>query len=192
MRKLVLVLIAVIAVGPWSWNTPRPAQGVGNTFAFPLSLKGKTNQTDIALPAGSKDIVGKVNDKILASVLRGEILPGHTAPDFATDFLQLDPGGRFYLLFDGRDSWRVATNPFGTGVVTTLNGQTSLQGNFWMAGKVGFPMVGPSADAFAVGKVKFAKGTFNPLKISGTVHFVSKDVGECFTLKFKTVGGPLS
>ncbi len=190
MRRC-LVLLTVLAVGLWFWPTPRHAEGTGQTFVFQLSIKGKTNQTDIAFPPGSKDIVGKVNDKILASVLRGEILPGHSAVDFATDFLDLDPGGKFYLLYDGRDSWRVATNPQGTGIVTTLNGQTSVQGLFWMAGGVSFPMVGPIANTFAVGKLKFAKGTFNPTKISGVVHFVSKDIGECFTLKFKTVGPPL-
>ena len=190
MRKTALVVLALIAV--WSWRTPHPAQGVGNTLVFPLSIKGKTNQTDVFLPPGSKDVQGKVNDKILASVLRGEVLPGHTFVDFATQFLQLDPQGKFYLLYDGRDSWRVATNPGGTGVVTTLHGQTSVQGNFWMAGQVTFPMAGPIADGFAVGKLKFAKGTFNPTKISGVVHFVSKDIGECFTLKFKSVGGPLT
>src|SRR5258705_4393942 len=98
----------------WSWQKPYTAQG-GGTFVFELSIKGKTNQTDIAFPPGSKDIIGKVNDKILASVLRGEILPGHSALDFATDYLHLDPGGKFYLLYDGRDTWRIATNPVGTG-----------------------------------------------------------------------------
>ncbi len=183
MRKTALVVLVLTAL--WSWRTPHPAQGVGNTFVFPLSVKGKTNQTDVDLPPGSKDVQGKVNDKILTAVLQG------TLPDFAAQYLQLDPGGKFYLLYDGRDSWRVATNPGGSGVVTTLHGQTSAQGSFWMAGQVSFPMMGPIADGFAVGKLKFAKGTFNPTKISGVVHFVSKDIGECFTLKFKSVGGPL-
>jgi len=190
MRKTLPALVIIAGFAVWSWFAPRPAQSVGTTFVFELSVKGKTNQTDIFLPPGSHDVTGKVNDKILASVLRGEILPGHTVLDFATDYLHLDPGGKFYLLYDGRDSWRVATNPTGIGA-TTLNGQTSVQGNFWLAGKVGFPIVGPNADAFVVGKLKFAKGTFNPVKISGLAHFVSKDIGECFTLKFKTVGPPL-
>jgi hypothetical protein len=187
MRKIALVLLALVAVGVWSWRAPRPAQGTAPSFVFPLSVSGKTNQTDLDFGPGSKDHTPKVNDKIIAAVLQG------TLPDFATQFLQLDPAGRFYLFFDGRDSWRVGTNEFGTGVTTTLNGQTSAQGNFWMAGQVSFPMAGPVANAFAVGKVKFAKGTFNPTKVSGTVYFVSKDLGECFTLKFTTVGkGPLT
>ncbi len=185
MRKASLALLALVAVASWLWYAPRRAESGGNAVVFQLSIKGKTNQTDIAFPPGSKDIVGKVNDKILAAVLQG------TLPDFAAQYLQLDGGGKFYLLYDGRDTWRVATNATGSGVFTTLNGQTSVQGNFWLAGKVGFPVVGPNADAFAVGKLKFAKGTFTPTKISGVVHFVSKDIGECFTLKFKTVGGPL-
>jgi len=185
MRKTLFALVLILVSG-WLSIPTRPAQSGANTFVFALSVKGKTNQTDIAFPPGAKDIVGKVNDKILAGVLQGAI------PDFAADFLQLDPGGKFYLLYDGRDQWRVATNPNGTGAVTTLHGQTSVQGLFWMAGKVGVPMVGPDADAVAVGKLKFAKGTFNPTKISGVVHFVSEDVGEAFTLKFKTVGPPLT
>lgn len=184
MRKTLVALVVMIAVAAWSWLAPRPAQSVGNALVFQLSIKGKTNQTDIAFPPGSKDIVGKVNDKILAAVLQGVL------PDFAAQYLQLDGGGKFYLLYDGRDTWRIATNPTGSGVITTLNGQTSVQGNFWMAGKPGFPIMA-DADAFAVGKLKFAKGTFNPTKISGVVHFVSKQIGECFTLKFKTVGPPL-
>lgn len=187
MRKTLVALVAVITVAAWSWYAPRPVQSTNNSVVFQLSIKGKTNQTDIAFPAGSKDIVGKVNDKILAAVLQGAL------PDFAAQFLQLDPAGRFYLIYDSRDTWRVATNPSGSGAaVTILNGQTSVQGAFWMAGKVGFPMAGPDADAFAVGKLKFAKGTFTPTKISGVVHFVSKDIGECFSLKFKTVGPPLA
>ncbi len=66
---------------------------------------------------------------------------------------------------------------------------TSLQGLFWMAGSARFPMGGFQGDALAVGKLKFAKGTFNPTKISGVVHFVSESVGEAFTLKCKS-GGP--
>ncbi len=53
-------------------------------------------------------------------------------------------------------------------------------------------MIGPLADAFMTGKVKFAKGTLNPVKISGTMHFVSVAIGEGLTVKFKTVGGPLT
>jgi hypothetical protein len=190
MRKTFVALVALAAFAAWSSYLPRPVQGVGHTFVFPLSIKGKANQTDVVLFPGAHDILGPVNDKILASVLRGEILPGHTILDYATPFLHLDMGGQFYLLYDGRDSWRVATNPNGT-FATTLTGQTSVQGNFWMAGQYNFPMAGPIANTFAVGKVKFAKGTFSPTKISGIVHFVSKDIGECFSLKFKTVGPPL-
>lgn len=38
--------------------------------------------------------------------------------------------------------------------------------------------------------MKFAKGTFDPVKIKGTLRFVSAAIGEGFTLKFKTVGAP--
>ncbi len=189
MRKIALVLLAVITVATWSWYTPRPAESGGQTVVFPLSVSGKAVQTDIAFGPGFKPTRGKVTDKILGAILRGE-----NTSDYSVDFLDLlnsDGSGRFYLYFDGRGAdgsitMRVATNSNGT-MATTLEGAITQDGVFWIAGKYSVPIIGTIADAFATGKVKFAKGTFIPLKISGTVHFVSNAIGEGFTLKFKTL-----
>ncbi|MEO6025494.1 MAG: hypothetical protein ABIR79_01320 [Candidatus Binatia bacterium] len=189
MRTISLVLLAVITVAAWSWSTPRQAEGVGQTVIFPLSVSGKVTQTDIAIGPGFKPKPQKANDKIIGAILRGE-----NTSDYSVDFLDLlnsDGSGRFYLYFDGRGadgstSMRVATNGNGA-MATTLEGAITQDGVFWIAGKYSAPVVGTIADAFATGKVKFAKGTFTPLKISGTVHFVSATIGEGFTLKFKTL-----
>jgi len=192
MRKLLVPLFVVLLYS--AWLRPAPVQSGGGTAVFPLSISGKALQTDIAFGPGFKPKPGKVNDKILAAILRGE-----NTSDFSVDFLDIlnhDGSGRFYLYFDGRGvdgstTMRVGTNPNGT-QTTALQGAISQDGQFWIAGKYNLPMIGPLADAFAVGKVKFEKGTFNPTKISGVLHFVSATIGEGFTVKFKTVGSPLS
>jgi hypothetical protein len=189
MRKISLVLLVVLSIAAWSWYTPRQAVGGGQTVVFPLSVSGKAVQTDIAFGPGFKPKPGKVNNKILGAILRGE-----NTSDYSVGFLDLlnsDGSGRFYLYFDGREadgstSMRVATNPNGA-MATTLTGAVTQDGTFWIAGTYSVPILGTIADTFATGKVKFAKGTFTPLKISGTVHFVSNAIGEGFTLKFKTL-----
>lgn len=191
MRKLLVPLFVILLYS--AWLRPAPVVSAGPSFVFPLSISGKAVQTDIALGPGFKPGRGKVNDKILAAILRGE-----NTSDFSVDFLDVanhDGSGRFYLFFDGRGvdgslNLRVATNPAGT-LAATLTGAVTQDGEFWVAGKYNLPMIGPLADAFATGKVKFAKGTFNPTKISGVLHFVSNAIGEGFTVKFKTVGAPL-
>ncbi|MCC6848309.1 MAG: hypothetical protein IT294_07395 [Deltaproteobacteria bacterium] len=192
MHKIVVSLLAVLLYSVWL--RPEPAESVGPAFVFPLSVSGKAVQTDIAVGPGFKPTRGKVNDKIVAAILRGE-----NASDYSVQFLDIlghDGSGRFYLYFDGRAvdgsvTMRIATNPSGS-MTTALTGAITQDGEFWIAGKYDLPLIGPLADAFAKGKVKFAKGTFNPTKISGVVHFVSNAIGEGFTLKFKTIGGPLS
>jgi hypothetical protein len=192
MRKLLVVLV-VVALGALWFRTPQVGS-VGQTFVFPLSVSGKATQTDIAFGPGFKPRPGKVNDKILAAILRGENTSDYSVPFI--DVLGSDGTGRFYLLFDGRGAdgsvnMRVATSP-NSPLAATLTGAITQDGVFWIAGKYNLPMVGPLADAFATGKVKFAKGTFNPVKITGTLNFVSAAIGEGFTVKFKTVGGALS
>lgn len=187
MRKLlVFVVVSVLAA---LWLRPGAVQSVPPSFVFTLSLSGKTVQTDIAAPPGFKPGRGKVNDKIVGAILRGD-----NTTDYSVGFLDIlhhDGSGRFYLYFDGRGddgsvTMRVGTNA--TGVMTTaLTGAITQDGAFWIAGKYDLPLIGPYADVFAAGNVKFAKGTFDPVKISGTVHFVSNAIGEAFTLKFKTV-----
>lgn len=187
MRKLVVPFLIVLIYSVWL--RPTPVQSGGSTTVFPVSIAGKAIQTDIALGPGFKPIPGKVNDKIIAAILRGE-----NTSDYSVSFLDIlnhDGTGRFYLFFDGRQSdgsvtMRVATNPSGT-LAASLTGAVTQDGTFWIAGKYDLPMIGPLADVFATGKVKFAKGTFDPLKITGTVHFVSNAIGEGFTVKFKTL-----
>lgn len=192
MRKLLVVLLVVLVSA--LWLRPRHVESNGSNAVFPLSLSGKAIQTDIAFGPGFKPTPGKVSDKIVAAILRGE-----NTSDFSVSFLDIlnhDGSGRFYLYFDGRGAdgstvMRVGTNPNGS-PTTSLTGAITQDGTFWIAGKYDLPMIGPLADVFATGKVKFAKGTFNPTKISGVVHFVSNAIGEGFTLKFKTKGGPLA
>ncbi len=190
MRKSVLVLLVFTVVA--FAVRPRRAEPVGS-LVFPLSISGKVWQTDVALGPGFKEKPGKVNDKILAAVLRQQL------PDFAADFLNLDPGGRFYLYFDGRGSdgrttWRVATNPNGA-LTTTLDGVMTQDGVFFLSGSYSPPMLGAIGSCFVTGKAKFDKGTFNPSKISGTCSCILSSepiIGEAFTVKFKTVGAPVS
>ena len=193
MRKTLFALVLILVSG-WLSIPTRQAVSGADTFVFPLSVSGKAVQTDIAFGPGFKPVRGKVSDKIIAAILRGE-----NTSDFSVDFLDIlnhDGSGRFYLFFDGRGidgsiTMRVATNAAGT-LGTALTGAITQDGQFWIAGSYDLPMLGPLADVFATGKVKFAKGTFNPVKISGVVHFVSNAIGEGFTLKFKNAGGPLT
>ena len=115
MRKLAVLVLIVLAYSVWL--RPARVQSGGNTAVFPLSISGKAIQTDIALGPGFKPIPGKVNDKIIAAILRGE-----NTSDYSVAFLDVlnhDGSGRFYLLFDGRQddgsvTMRVATNQNGT------------------------------------------------------------------------------
>jgi hypothetical protein len=190
MKKRSILVLAVMLLGAF-WLHPRTAEPIVS-LVYPLSIKGKVWQTDIAFGPGFKVGPGKVNDKILAAVLRQEL------PDFAADFLNLDPGGHFFLFFDGRGAdgrttWRVATNDAGT-LATTLTGIMTQDGIFFLSGSYSPPGLGAIGSCFLTGKAKFAKGTFNPTKISGTCSCLLSSagiIGEGFTVKFKTAGGPL-
>src|SRR3982751_5739083 len=98
MRKFLVVLV-VVALGALWFRTP-PVGSVGQTFVFPLSVSGKAIQTDIAFGPGFKPRPGKVNDKILGAILRGENTSDYSVPFI--DVLGSDGTGRFYLHFDGR------------------------------------------------------------------------------------------
>ncbi len=188
MRKVlfpVLVLLLVV-----TWLRPPRSEGVVPSFVFPISVSGKAFTTNLSFPFKP----GKVNDKILGAILRGENTDDESVPFL--DILHSDPSGRFFVYFDGRNadgttSWRVATNPNGV-MVTTINGAMTQDGVFWLAGTYAVPVMGTVADAFVNGQVKFAKGTFTPVKITGTLNFVSNVIFQSFTLKFKTVGKPTS
>jgi len=192
MRKLHTgVLVLALLVGSF-WLRPGPAVSVGTSFVFPLSVKGTARQTDLAFGPGTKITPDKINDKILGAILRGENTSAYSAQFL--DVLHSDPSGRFFLFFDGRGadgstSWRFATNPNGT-MATTVHGAIAQDGFFWLAGQYTLPVLGTMADVFFEGRVKFAKGTFDPVKINGTFNLVSVAAGEGITLKFKTVGAP--
>lgn len=145
---------------------------------FELKMSGKSWQTGVVLNPGVKPPIGKVTNKDIAAVLKEEL------PDFAADYLDLDPGGRFYLFYDTKSSWRVATNSAGTNA-TTLHGQVANDGVFWMAGSYDF--AGAGGDVFVTGKVTFKKGTFEPKKVKGKMYFVSETITTGLNLKFQTV-----
>ena len=191
MRKTLVAISLVLVV--FVWLRPHRAESVGPSFVFPLSLSGAARQTDLGFGPGTKITPAKIDDKVMAALLRGEE-PGAFPVPFL-DVAHADPSGRFFVYFDGRNpdgstSWRFATNSTGT-MATTLQGSITQDGFFWLAGTYDLPTVG-SASVFMQGQVKFAKGTFNPTKISGICNFVSAALGEGFTVKFKTVGKPLA
>jgi len=177
-----LVLVAAFtALTLWSTHAPNPARGAPAALSiFPLKLGGKTWATGIVEVPGKKVGVGKAKDKNITAVLTAVL------PDFAADFLQLDPSGRFFLHYDGKTSWRVATNAAGDNP-TTLTGQVANDGTFWMFGEYDIPMHAENGHAFVTGKVKFERGTFNPKKVSGVVYFHGEPITSGLILKFKTL-----
>jgi hypothetical protein len=192
MRKITLLLFVLFLTA--LWFRPQPSESVGQSFVFPLSLSGKTWTTDIAFGPGFKPKAEKVNDKIVGAILRGEDTEDESVPFL--DLLHSDPSGRFFLYFDGRNadgttSWRVGTNPNGV-MTTTAHGVITQDGFFWLTSSYTLPLVGTTAEIFINGRAKFAKDTFNPTKIAGTLNLLSTNPGHGFTVKFKTVGKPLS
>lgn len=157
----------------------------GGTFIFPLSIKGKSWQTQVILNPGVKPPVGKIDDGKIAGVLQG------TLPDFAAQFLDLDASGQFFLYYQGRETWRVGTNATAENL-TTLTGQVANDGVFWMTGAYTPPGAGaPIGTLFLHGTVKFVRGTFDPASIRGDALFVAGgNVGSGLELKWKTVGSP--
>lgn len=186
MRKLapLVVVLGLMAV----WPQPHPVLSGGATTIFPLSIKGKTYQPAVSF--GGKAPSGKLNDKVIAATLQG------TLADFASTFLDLDPSGRFFVYFDGRNAngtgvFRVATHANGVDT-TSMNASITPEGLFWAVGKYTMPVVGQDADIFMTGKITFVKGTFTPKKITGVFNFMFIGTGmaptnETFTMKFKTL-----
>lgn len=107
-----------------------------------LSLNGKVYRTFPRNP-GEKAPLHKANDKII-----GPILQDINLFDFSAPYVRRDAEGRYFLYYDGKDSWRVATNRNGTDTTTVLN-QVANRGTFWMFGTYDLPMVGPLADGMA-------------------------------------------
>jgi hypothetical protein len=182
MRKIAVALVVLIGCFVWSWRTPQPARSALPTVVFPLKIDGKSWQPQIIGVPGKAIGTGPVKDGKTMQILQGIL------PDFASDYLDLDPGGKFFLYYDSQTQWRAATNPNGQDT-TTLTGQISNDGVVWMFGKYTLPM-GDPADIFVTGKVKYQKaapGTYIPTSIKGTVFFSSTEIDTGMILKFKTL-----
>jgi len=182
MRKVILAGLAIVAMLASAGHGPRSAegQGVGGVI-LPVSFSGESWQPAVYGLPGKKLGNGKITNKGLTAVLKGEL------DDFAKDFLPLDPGGTVYLYYDSLTSWRVATNPNGQNTVP-LTGRVANDGTFWMMGTWNFGTMG---SVFAVGKVKFEKGTFNAKSVTGNVYFFSEVIDTGLILKAKT-GKPVA
>jgi hypothetical protein len=165
----------------------RPVKALpASTTIFALSLSGKNVQAQVLVNPGVKPPTGNVNDKVISAVLRGE------QSDWADQFVDVNPSndGKYYLFYDGKNDWRVGIHKDGQDAVS-LHGWVDSAGAFMMFGTYNFAIQGvtpPMFDCCAVGKVNFAKGTFNPLKVSGTFYMASPITGDVMTLKFKSTG----
>jgi hypothetical protein len=182
MRKLVVTVLAVaVTVGVWTVAGPMPARGgPGAPFVFPLKINGTSWQTGVVGVPGKKLGVRKIKDENVTRVLTGQLL------DFASNLVPLDPAGRFYVFYDGRQSWRIGTNPTGTGAVP-FHGRVANDGTFWMRATYAVPVLGGTAEFLCTGKVKFESGTFDPKKISGVCFAVSESATTGLTVKIKTL-----
>jgi hypothetical protein len=183
MRRISIVLFALVVAAVTTWQLRGHAEGVGTTI-FPLSLSGKSYQPQVRIVPGKCLGCGKVTDKAVTAVLQG------TLDDFAKDFLPLDPSGHVFLYYDGLDNWRLATNTNGSGTVP-LAGAVANDGTFWMMGGYNF---GTAGTIFAVGKVSFTKKEPDPFEaksIKGTMYFFSSVIDTGLVMKFKT-GKPVS
>lgn len=169
--KIVCALVAVAFFAA----PARPRLGGGPVFE--LKIDGKSYDTGAILNPGVKPPIGKISTGKIADVLKGML------PDYASDFVDLDGGGKFYLYYDGKDQWRVATNPNGMDT-TLLQGQVANDGTFFMAGK--YTLFMANADCFVKGKVTFKKGTFEPTKIKGKFYLVSEDITTALDLNIET------
>ena len=187
MRKVLALLVVVVALFAWSWRGPKPARSAVVSQIFPLKVDGKSWQPQIVTIPGKAIGTGPVKDKKTAEILQGIL------PDFATDFLDLDPSGKFYLYYDSQTQWRAATNPNGENT-TTLHGQISNDGVVWMFGEYQLPMGAGTAQIFVTGKVKYEKagvGIYIPKSVKGQLFFSSVEIDTGMNLKFKTLA-PLS
>lgn len=188
MRRLLppaLVLLLVVTV---AWVLPAIGAGDGDPpqAIFEISVKGKSWASAVIVNPGLKVGIGKVDDQLVADVLTGIDLD-----DYSVDFIDKDPGGKLYLYYYSREQMGYATNPDGVDV-TLMRGQCAPDGNFWMYGfyEGGFAQAFSNADCMFTGKIKWENtgdsGQYVPLKIKGTLFFVSQDITTGMTLKVKT------
>lgn len=184
MRKFFAVIVVIVALFTWSWQRPRPARSAVVSQIFPLKVDGTSWQPAIVGIPGKALGVGPVKDKKTMQILQGLL------PDFASDYLDLDQSGRFFLYYDSQTQWRAATNPNGVDT-TTLTGRISNDGQVWMFGTYNAPGNVATAQIFVTGKVKYEKaniGVYIPKSVKGQVFFLSDDTLDTgMNLKFKTL-----
>jgi hypothetical protein len=184
MRKLAIVVVVIAAVFAWSWHRPKAARSAVVPQIFPLKVDGKSWQPAIVGIPGKAIGVGPVKDKKTMQILQGIL------PDFATDYLDLDPSGRFFLYYDSQTQWRAGTNPNGTDL-TTLTGHISNDGQVWMHGTYTAPGGIATAEIFVTAKVKYEKNNFGlyiPKSVKGQVFFDSdENLDTGMNLKVKTL-----
>lgn len=185
-RTALLATASLLAVTvAWAWPFGGP-DGAGPQAIFEFTVSGKSWASAILVNPGVKVGIGKVNTKAVADVLTGV-----DTEDFAADFVDLDPGGKLYLYWYSREQMGYATNPDGVDV-TLMHGQCAPDGTFWMYGfyQGGFAQMFSNADCMFTGKIKWEKSNdpdeYVPLKVKGTLYFVSEDIGTGMTLKVKT------
>ncbi|MBI3818063.1 MAG: hypothetical protein HY286_05170 [Planctomycetes bacterium] len=165
----------------------RPARAItGPTTIFGLSFNGKNVQAQVVMNPGVKPPTGKVTDKVISEVLRGE------KTDWSAQFVDVNAAndGKYYLFYDGMNDWRVGIHKNGLDAVS-LHGWVDSSGAYMMFGSYNFAIQGvtpPMFDCFTTGKVTFAKGTFNPTKITGNFYMASPITGDVMTLAIKTTG----
>jgi len=188
MRRLLppaLVLLLVVTV---AWVLPAFGAGDGGEpqALFEISVKGKSWASAVIVNPGLKVGIGKVDDKLVSDVLTGIDLD-----DYSVDFIDKDAGGKLYLYYYSREQMGYATNPDGIDV-TLMRGQCAPDGNFWMYGfyEGGFATMFSDADCMFTGRITWEKTNdpddYVPLKIKGTLYFVSQDITTGMTLKVKT------
>ncbi len=188
MRRLLPPALLLLLAVTVAWVLPAFGAGDGDPpqAIFEISAKGKSWASAIDVNPGLKLGIGVVNDKFISDVLTGV-----DTEDYAVDYADLDPGGKLYLYYYSREQMGYATNPDGVDV-TLLRGQCAPDGTFWMYGfyEGGFAQAFSNADCMFTGKIKWENTgdpqQYVPLKVKGTLYFVSQDITTGMTLKVKT------
>jgi hypothetical protein len=192
MKTLVLLLVslsfalqpqAVLAPGQGDAAAAVAAHGQGSSQStgapppvtgFQLMLSGSAKMTHLegGPQPGAKPFKNTINfGKVLLCIQ-------HDPSSFGCDDEGLpenDVSPGVYLNYISNTQWVIADNPAGDNGVT-LNGLIDGKGGFMMSGTYSFGS--PTLNSTSItltGKVKFRKGTFEPLKISGKLDAVSVD-----------------
>jgi len=152
-----------------------PSRAALGTF-FKLSPSaGFIVLNDVIMSPGHH-LVSRFNGKRASKCIDG------TAEDaFCRQYIENDATGDAFIDYASNSYWRFATKSDGT--YTDLTGNVDPTGQFMMAGTHALS----GAHLFFVGKAKFAKGTTNPVSLSGTLYFTSPTIQEFGQTTFKSV-----